>query len=164
MSSKFLTFSVKNLDDIYVNTRSEGFGDEVKRRIMLGTFSLSSGYYDAYFKKAGQVRTLIMQDFAKVFENYDLILGPTAPTVAYDLHSQNQDPVAMYLADILTIPVNLAGLPGISIPAGFADGLPVGLQLIGNHFDEETIYQVAAAFEATTDYHKQAPVIFGGEN
>lgn len=160
----FRSENVKNLDDIYVNTRSEGFGDEVKRRIMLGTFSLSSGYYDAYFKKAGQVRTLIMQDFAKVFENYDLILGPTAPTVAYDLHSQNQDPVAMYLADILTIPVNLAGLPGISIPAGFADGLPVGLQLIGNHFDEETIYQVAAAFEATTDYHKQAPMIFGGEN
>ena len=131
---------------------------------MLGTFSLSSGYYDAYFKKAGQVRTLIMQDFAKVFEKYDLILGPTAPTVAYDLGSQNQDPVAMYLADLLTIPVNLAGLPGISIPAGFADGLPVGLQLIGNHFDEATIYQAAAAFEATTDYHKQQPVIFGGSN
>ena len=126
-------------------------------------FSLSSGYYDAYFKKAGQVRTLIMQDFSKVFEKYDLILGPTAPTVAYDLGSQNQDPVAMYLADLLTIPVNLAGLPGISIPAGFVDGLPVGLQLIGNHFDEATIYQAAAAFEATTDYHKQQPVIFGGE-
>lgn len=154
---------IENLEDVYVKSRSEGFGEEVKRRIMLGTFSLSSGYYDAYFKKAGQVRTLIMQDFAKVFETYDLILGPTAPTVAYDLGSQNQDPVAMYLADLLTIPVNLAGLPGISIPAGFADGLPVGLQLIGNHFDEATIYQVAAAFEATTDYHKQRPVIFGGE-
>lgn len=152
---------IENLEDVYVKSRSQGFGEEVKRRIMLGTFSLSSGYYDAYFKKAGQVRTLIMQDFAKVFEKYDLILGPTAPTVAYDLGSQNQDPVAMYLADLLTIPVNLAGLPGISIPAGFADGLPVGLQLIGNHFDEETIYQVAAAFEATTDYHKQKPVIFG---
>ncbi|VTS18281.1 Asp-tRNA(Asn)/Glu-tRNA(Gln) amidotransferase subunit GatA [Streptococcus gordonii] len=154
---------IENLEDVYVKSRSEGFGEEVKRRIMLGTFSLSSGYYDAYFKKAGQVRTLIMQDFAKVFEKYDLILGPTAPTVAYDLGSQNQDPVAMYLADLLTIPVNLAGLPGISIPAGFADGLPVGLQLIGNHFDEVTIYQAAAAFEATTDYHKQQPVIFGGE-
>ena len=154
---------IENLEDVYVKSRSEGFGEEVKRRIMLGTFSLSSGYYDAYFKKAGQVRTLIMQDFAKVFEKYDLILGPTAPTVAYDLGSQNQDPVAMYLADLLTIPVNLAGLPGISIPAGFADGLPVGLQLIGNHFDEATIYQAAAAFEATTDYHKQQPVIFGGE-
>ena len=155
---------IQNLEDVYVKSRSEGFGEEVKRRIMLGTFSLSSGYYDAYFKKAGQVRTLIMQDFAKVFENYDLILGPTAPTVAYDLGSQNQDPVAMYLADLLTIPVNLAGLPGISIPAGFVEGLPVGLQLIGNHFDEETIYQVAAAFEATTDYHKHQPLIFGGEN
>jgi len=154
---------IENLEDVYVKSRSEGFGEEVKRRIMLGTFSLSSGYYDAYFKKAGQVRTLIMQDFAKVFEKYDLILGPTAPTVAYDLGSQNQDPVAMYLADLLTIPVNLAGLPGISIPAGFVDGLPVGLQLIGNHFDEATIYQTAAAFEATTDYHKQQPVIFGGE-
>ena len=154
---------IENLEDVYVKSRSQGFGEEVKRRIMLGTFSLSSGYYDAYFKKAGQVRTLIMQDFAKVFEKYDLILGPTAPTVAYDLGTQSHDPVAMYLADLLTIPVNLAGLPGISIPAGFADGLPVGLQLIGNHFDEETIYQVAAAFEATTDYHKQKPVIFGGE-
>lgn len=160
----FRSENVKNLEDLYVRTRSEGFGNEVKRRIMLGTFSLSSGYYDAYFKKAGQVRTLIMQDFAKVFESYDLILGPTAPTVAYDLNSQNQDPVSMYLADILTIPVNLAGLPGISIPAGFVDGLPVGLQLIANHFDEERIYQVAAAFEATTDYHQQLPVIFGGEN
>lgn len=154
---------IENLEGVYVKSRSQGFGEEVKRRIMLGTFSLSSGYYDAYFKKAGQVRTLIMQDFARVFEKYDLILGPTAPTVAYDLGTQSHDPVAMYLADLLTIPVNLAGLPGISIPAGFADGLPVGLQLIGNHFDEETIYQVAAAFEATTDYHKQKPVIFGGE-
>ena len=159
----FRAEDIENLEDVYVKTRSQGFGDEVKRRIMLGTFSLSSGYYDAYFKKAGQVRTLIMQDFAKVFENYDLILGPTAPTVAYDLGSQNQDPVAMYLADLLTIPVNLAGLPGISIPAGFVEGLPVGLQLIGNYFDEETIYQAAAAFEATTDYHKQQPVIFGGD-
>ena len=103
----------KNLDDIYVNTRSQGFGDEVKRRIMLGTFSLSSGYYDAYYKKAGQVRTLIIQDFEKVFADYDLILGPTAPSVAFDLDSLNHDPVAMYLADLLTIPVNLAGLPGI---------------------------------------------------
>ena len=153
-----------NLDEIYVNSRSQGFGEEVKRRIMLGTFSLSSGYYDAYYKKAGQVRTLIIQDFEKVFADYDLILGPTAPSVAYDLDSLNHDPVAMYLADLLTIPVNLAGLPGISIPAGFAQGLPVGLQLIGPKYSEETIYQAAAAFEATTDYHKQQPVIFGGDN
>ena len=153
-----------NLDEIYVKTRSQGFGEEVKRRIMLGTFSLSSGYYDAYFKKAGQVRTLIIQDFEKVFADYDLILGPTAPRVAYGLGTQNHDPVAMYLADLLTIPVNLAGLPGISIPAGFVEGLPVGLQLIGPKYSEETVYQVAAAFEATTDYHKQQPVIFGGAN
>ncbi|MCO8240690.1 Asp-tRNA(Asn)/Glu-tRNA(Gln) amidotransferase subunit GatA [Streptococcus suis] len=153
-----------NLDEIYVKTRSQGFGEEVKRRIMLGTFSLSSGYYDAYFKKAGQVRTLIIQDFDKVFADYDLILGPTAPTVAFGLDTLNHDPVAMYLADLLTIPVNLAGLPGLSIPAGFVEGLPVGLQLIGPKYSEETIYQVAAAFEATTDYHKQQPVIFGGAN
>lgn len=153
-----------NLEEIYVKTRSQGFGEEVKRRIMLGTFSLSSGYYDAYFKKAGQVRTLIIQDFEKVFANYDLILGPTAPTVAFGLDTLNHDPVAMYLADLLTIPVNLAGLPGLSIPAGFVEGLPVGLQLIGPKYSEETIYQVAAAFEATTDYHKQQPVIFGGAN
>ena len=159
----YRTENFNNLDDIYVNTRSEGFDEEVKRRIMLGTFSLSSGYYDAYFKKAGQVRTLIIQDFEKVFADYDLILGPTAPSVAFDLDSLSHDPVAMYLADLLTIPVNLAGLPGISIPAGFAQGLPVGLQLIGPKYSEETIYQAAAAFEATTDYHKQQPVIFGGE-
>lgn len=153
---------IKNLEDLFVKSRSEGFGEEVKRRIMLGTYSLSAGFYDAYFKKAGQVRTLIADDFAKVFEKYDLILGPTAPTVAFDLGSRNNDPVAMYLADILTIPVNLAGLPGISIPAGQADGLPVGMQLIGKRYSEETIYQVAAAFEATTDWHKKQPVIFGG--
>ncbi|MGT2743199.1 Asp-tRNA(Asn)/Glu-tRNA(Gln) amidotransferase subunit GatA [Streptococcus plurextorum] len=160
----FRAEDAKNLEEIYVKTRSQGFGDEVKRRIMLGTFSLSSGYYDAYFKKAGQVRTLIIEDFNKVFADYDLILGPTAPTVAFDLDSLSHDPVAMYLADLLTIPVNLAGLPGISIPSGFVDGLPVGLQLIGPKYSEETIYQAAAAFEATTDYHKQQPSIFGGGN
>ncbi|VTS22077.1 Asp-tRNA(Asn)/Glu-tRNA(Gln) amidotransferase subunit GatA [Streptococcus pseudoporcinus] len=159
----FRAENAKSLDDIYVQTRSQGFGDEVKRRIMLGTFSLSSGYYDAYFKKAGQVRTLIIEDFAKVFANYDLILGPTTPSVAFGLDTLNHDPVSMYLADLLTIPVNLAGLPGISIPSGFADGLPVGLQLIGPKYSEETIYQAAAAFEASTDYHKQQPLIFGGD-
>ncbi len=159
----FRADDAKNLEEIYVKTRSQGFGEEVKRRIMLGTFSLSSGYYDAYFKKAGQVRSLIIQDFEKVFADYDLILGPTAPTVAFGLDTLNHDPVAMYLADLLTIPVNLAGLPGISIPAGFVEGLPVGLQLIGPKYSEETIYQAASAFEATTDYHKQQPVIFGGD-
>ena len=159
----YRTENYNNLEDIYVNTRSEGFGDEVRRRIMLGTFSLSSGYYDAYFKKAGQVRTLIIRDFEKIFADYDLILGPTAPSVAFGLDTLNHAPVAMYLADILTIPVNLAGLPGISIPAGFAQGLPVGMQLIGPKYSEETIYQAAAAFESTTDYHKQQPIIFGGD-
>lgn len=160
----FRAENAKTLEDIYVETRRQGFGDEVKRRIMLGTFSLSSGYYDAYFKKAGQVRTLIIQDFDKVFADYDMILGPTAPTPAFDLDSLNHDPVSMYLADILTIPVNLVGLPGISIPAGFVEGLPVGLQLIGPKYSEATLYQVASAFEATTDYHKQQPLIFEGGN
>lgn len=160
----YRTEKYQNLDDIYVNTRSEGFGEEVKRRIMLGTFSLSSGYYDAYYKKAGQVRTLIIRDFEKVFSQYDLILGPTAPSVAFDLDTLNHDPVAMYLADLLTIPVNLAGLPAISIPAGFSQGLPIGLQLIGPKFSESTIYQAAAAFESTTDFHQKKPLIFGGAN
>ncbi|MCU0082639.1 Asp-tRNA(Asn)/Glu-tRNA(Gln) amidotransferase subunit GatA [Streptococcus danieliae] len=160
----FRAEDIENLEDVYVKTRSQGFGDEVKRRIMLGNFSLSSGYYDAYFKKAGQVRTLIMEDFRKVFEGYNLIMGPTAPTVAFDLGSRVEDPIAMYLADLLTIPVNLAGLPGMSLPAGFADGLPVGLQLIANHFQEETLYQAAGAFEAATSYHLEKPAIFGGVN
>jgi aspartyl-tRNA(Asn)/glutamyl-tRNA(Gln) amidotransferase subunit A len=151
---------IKNLEELYVKSRSEGFGPEVQRRIMLGTFSLSAGAYDKHFKKAGQVRTLIINDFAKVFEKYDLILGPTTPSVAWDLGGKINDPIAMYLADLLTIPVNLAGLPGISIPAGFVDGLPVGMQLIGKRYDEATIYQAAAAFEATTDFHKKQPVIF----
>lgn len=155
--------NVETLDDVYVNSRSEGFGTEVKRRIMLGTFSLSSGYYDAHFKKAGQVRTLIKQDFDKVFEDYDLIIGPSSPTVAYSIGQNIQDPVAMYLADLLTIPVNLAGLPGMSIPAGFSEGLPVGLQIIGKHFDENTMYKAAYAFEQATDFHKKLPVILGGE-
>lgn len=158
----FRSENVQSLEDVYVNTRTEGFGDEVKRRIMLGTFSLSAGYYDAYFKKAGQVRTLIMQDFQKVFADYDLIIGPTSPTVAYGIGENINDPITMYQSDILTIPVNLAGLPGMSIPAGLSDGLPVGLQLIGNHFDESTMYKAAFAFEQATDHHKLKPVILGG--
>lgn len=154
--------NVSNLEDVYVNSRSEGFGEEVKRRIMLGTFSLSAGYYDAYFKKAGQVRTLIKQDFDKVFEEYDVIIGPTAPTVAFGLGENIKDPITMYLADLLTIPVNLAGLPGMSIPAGFVDQLPVGLQIIGKHFDESTMYQAAYAFEQATEFHTKKPGILGG--
>lgn len=147
----------KSLDDLYVMSRSEGFGMEVKRRIMLGTFSLSSGYYDAYFKKAGQVRTLIKQDFEKVFNDYDLILGPTTPTTAFNLDENMDDPLTMYMNDILTVPVNLAGVPAISIPCGFSNGLPIGLQLIGKHFDEATIYQAAYAFEQATEFHKEKP-------
>ncbi|MCO8287893.1 Asp-tRNA(Asn)/Glu-tRNA(Gln) amidotransferase subunit GatA [Tetragenococcus halophilus] len=148
------------LEDVYVNSRSEGFGDEVKRRIMLGTFSLSAGYYDAFFKKAAQVRTLIREDFKKVFADYDLILGPTTPTVAFGLGEKIDDPVTMYTNDVLTIPVNLAGLPGMSLPCGFSNDLPIGLQLIGNHFDEETIYKAAYSFEQTTDFHNKTSEIF----
>ncbi|MFD1431498.1 Asp-tRNA(Asn)/Glu-tRNA(Gln) amidotransferase subunit GatA [Lacticaseibacillus yichunensis] len=153
----FRAEDVKNLKDVYVRSRSEGFGPEVKRRIMLGTFSLSAGFYDAYFKKAAQVRTLITNDFAKVFENYDLIIGPTTPTTAFTIGEKVTDPLTMYMNDILTIPANLAGLPAASVPAGFVDGMPVGLHMIGKHFDEQTIYQVAAAFEAANDYVAQIP-------
>lgn len=156
--------NVQDLEDVYVNSRSEGFGDEVKRRIMLGTFSLSAGYYDAYFKKAGQVRTLIRQDFENVFHDYDLIIGPASPTVAFGMGENINDPITMYMSDILTIPVNLAGLPGMSIPAGFSEGLPVGLQIIGKAFDESTMYKAAYAFEQATDFHTKKPAILGGND
>lgn len=148
---------VESLEELYVRTRTEGFGPEVKRRIMLGTFSLSSGFYDAHFKQASKARTLIRRDFENVFQDYDLILGPTTTTTAYGIGEQIDDPIAMYLSDILTVPVNLAGVPAISIPCGFSDGMPVGLQLIGNHFDEKTIYQAAYAFEQATEFHKARP-------
>ncbi|MFD1421750.1 Asp-tRNA(Asn)/Glu-tRNA(Gln) amidotransferase subunit GatA [Lactiplantibacillus songbeiensis] len=159
----FRAQDVKNLEDVYVRSRSEGFGDEVKRRIMLGTFSLSAGYYDAYFHKAGQVRTMIIDDFNKVFNDYDLIIGPTAPTPAFKIGDEISDPVTMYMNDVLTIPVNLAGLPGMSIPAGLADGMPVGLQLIGKSFDESTLYKAGYAFEQATDFHQATPDL-GGTN
>ena len=133
----------QNLEELYKKTRQEGFGDEVKRRIMLGTYALSSGYYDAYYKKAQKVRTLIKQDFERVFENYDIIVGPTAPTTAFDIGAQINDPLTMYANDILTIPINLAGLPSMSIPCGESNGRPIGLQLIGKPFDEKTLYNVA---------------------
>jgi aspartyl-tRNA(Asn)/glutamyl-tRNA(Gln) amidotransferase subunit A len=153
----YRTQNADNLLDLYKKSRAEGFGDEVKRRIMLGTFALSSGYYDAYYKKAQQVRTLIKKDFEDVFEKYDVIIGPTTPTPAFKIGENIDDPLTMYVNDILTIPVNLAGVPGISVPCGFDNGLPLGLQIIGKHFDEETIYRVAHAFENATDYHKQKP-------
>lgn len=155
----YRTPNADNLLDLYKKTRSEGFGDEVKRRIMLGTFALSSGYYDAYYKKAQQVRTLIKKDFEDVFEKYDVIIGPTTPTRAFKIGENIDDPLTMYANDILTIPVNLAGVPAISVPCGFDNGLPLGLQIIGKHFDEATIYRVAHAFEQVTDFHKQKPGI-----
>ncbi|MGW6663659.1 MULTISPECIES: Asp-tRNA(Asn)/Glu-tRNA(Gln) amidotransferase subunit GatA [Peribacillus] len=152
------TDNAETLIEMYKQTRAEGFGDEVKRRIMLGTFSLSSGYYDAYYKKAQKVRTLIKKDFEDVFEKYDVIVGPTTPTPAFKIGEKVDDPLTMYANDILTIPVNLAGVPGISVPCGFAaNGLPLGLQMIGKHFDESTIYRAAHAFEQATDFHKQVP-------
>ena len=157
------TENAENLLEMYKKTRAEGFGDEVKRRIMLGTFALSSGYYDAYYKKAQKVRTLIKNDFEKVFDQYDVIVGPTAPTPAFKMGEKMSDPLTMYANDILTIPVNLAGVPGISVPNGFSNGLPLGLQIIGKHFDESTVYKVAHAFEQATDFHKQKPSLQGVE-
>ncbi|WP_240376040.1 Asp-tRNA(Asn)/Glu-tRNA(Gln) amidotransferase subunit GatA [Bacillus piscicola] len=149
--------SATNLIDMYKETRSQGFGDEVKRRIMLGTFALSSGYYDAYYKKAQKVRTLIKQDFDKIWENYDVVIGPTAPTTAFKVGEKLDDPLTMYANDILTIPVNLAGVPAISVPCGFSGGLPVGLQIIAKPFAEGTIYRTAHAYEQATDHHKEKP-------
>ncbi|MGP4040902.1 Asp-tRNA(Asn)/Glu-tRNA(Gln) amidotransferase subunit GatA [Gracilibacillus sp. D59] len=156
----------KNVDmiDMFKESRAEGFGDEVKRRIMLGTFALSSGYYDAYYKKAQKVRTLIKNDFEKIFDEYDVVVGPTTPTPAYKVGEKIDDPLTMYTDDVLTTPVNLAGLPGISIPCGFSsDGLPIGLQIIGRHFDESMIYRTAYAYEQATDHHKKRPNLGGDQ-
>lgn len=152
--------SAKNLLELYKQSRAEGFGDEVKRRIMLGTYSLSAGTYDAYYKKAQQARTLIKADYDKVFENYDVIIGPTAPTPAFAIGANIEDPMTMYANDILTIPINLAGVPAISVPCGFENGLPLGLQIIGKHFDEETLYRVAYAYEQQTDFATQTPALW----
>lgn len=153
----YSTPNPENLLDLYKKTRSEGFGDEVKRRIMLGTFALSSGFYDAYYKKAQQARTLIKKDFDDIFANYDVVIGPTTPTPAFGIGEVIDDLLTMYARDLLTIPVNLAGLPGISVPCGFTNGLPLGLQIIGKHFDEQTVYRVAHAYEQATEFHKQKP-------
>ncbi|WP_125765117.1 Asp-tRNA(Asn)/Glu-tRNA(Gln) amidotransferase subunit GatA [Levilactobacillus mulengensis] len=154
---------VKNLEDVYVKSRSEGFGEEVKRRIMLGTFSLSAGFYDAYFIKAAKVRTVIINDFKAVLKDHDFIMGPVAPTTAFGIGDEIKDPITMYMNDVLTIPVNLAGLPGLSLPAGFSNNLPVGMQLIGRPFDESTLYKAGYAFEQNTDFHLEVPTL-GGQN
>ncbi len=149
-----------DLLDLYMQTRSEGFGSEVKRRIMLGTYALSSGYYDAYYKKALQVRTLIKNGFDEAFKKYDLVLGPTAPTTAYKIGEKADNPLEMYLGDIYTVSVNIAGLPGLIVPCGFdAGGLPIGLQLIGKPFGESTLLRVGYTFEQNTDFHKRKPNI-----
>ncbi len=141
-----------------MNTRAQGFGQEVKRRIMLGTYTLSAGYYDAYYRKAQQVRTLIKNDFDSAFEKVDLIVTPTTPTTAFRIGEKIEDPLQMYLNDIFTISVNLAGLPALSLPCGLSgEGLPIGLQIIGKHFDEETLLKVAYRYEQSTDWHKRRP-------
>ena len=147
----------EDLLDLYCRTRGEGFGAEVKRRVMTGTYVLSAGYYDAYYLKAQKVRQLIAQDFKEAFADVDVIAGPTAPTTAFALGEKTDDPITMYLNDIYTIGANLAGLPGISVPCGMADGLPVGLQMVGPHFGEETILACAHQYQQLTDWHAQTP-------
>jgi aspartyl-tRNA(Asn)/glutamyl-tRNA(Gln) amidotransferase subunit A len=155
----YRTNNSKNLLGMYKKTREEGFGQEVKRRIMLGTYALSSGYYDAYYLKAQKVRTLIKRDFDEAFKICDVLVTPTAPTPAFKIGEKFDNPIQMYLSDIFTISINLAGVPAMSIPCGFSKGLPIGLQIIGKHFDEETIIRAAYTFEQNTDYHKIKPKI-----
>ena len=150
----------KDLEDLYKRSRGEGFGEEVKRRIMVGTYALSAGYYDAYYLKAQQIRHLISDDFKKAFEQVDVIMGPTSPTTAFNIGEKTDDPVSMYLSDIYTIAVNLAGLPGMSIPAGFNNNMPVGLQIIGNYFDESRLLNIAHQYQQNTDWHRQVPENF----
>ncbi len=150
----------QDLTDLYKRSRAEGFGDEVKRRIMVGTYALSAGFYDAYYVQAQKVRRLIKNDFARAFEQCDVIAGPTSPCLAFGLGEKQADPIAMYLSDIYTIATNLAGLPGMSIPAGLHQGLPVGLQLIGNYWAESRLLNVAHRYQQVTDWHKQTPEAF----
>jgi len=148
-----------NMWEAMEKTKQFGFGAEVKRRIMLGTYALSAGYYDAYYLKAQKVRTLIRREFDQAFEKYDALITPTSPTVPFKIGEKVDDPMQMYLSDVCTLPINIAGLPAISIPAGFADGLPMGMQIIGKPFDEETILRIAFAYEQATDWHKRKPPI-----
>jgi len=157
----------EDLEDMYARSRDEGFGAEVKRRILTGTFALSSGYYDAYYLKAQKVRTLISQDFKDAFEKVDVIATPTSPIPAFKSGEKTEDPLTMYLSDIFTIAVNLAGLPGLSQPCGFAEDLPVGLQWIAPAWQEDKILAAASAYEAATDWHTKTPIAFaanGGES
>ena len=153
----YRTKEYDDLMDMYFKTRQEGFGDEVKRRILIGTYVLSAGYFDAYYLKAQKIRRLIANDFKVAYEKCDVIMGPSAPSVAFKSGEKQEDPLAMYMQDIFTISTNLAGLPAMSIPAGFVDGLPVGLQLIGNHFDEAKILNAAHIYQINTDWHLRRP-------
>ncbi len=154
----YRTKDFNDLDELYVNSRTEGFGEEVKRRIMLGTYVLSSGYYDAYYKRAQQVRTLIVENFKKAFETCDVIMIPTAPNTSFKFGAHNASPLEMYLEDIYTVPVNIAGLPGISVPGGFdSNGMPIGIQFIAKAFDENNLLQVAYTYEQNTNYHNEKP-------
>ena len=156
------TKNAENLIETYYKSRSEGFGTEVKRRIMLGSFVLSSGYFDAYYKKALKVRGLIKKAFDEAYEKYDMILSPVSPTAAYEIGGQISDPIAMYMADIYTVSINLAGLPAISVPCGFTSGgLPIGMQFIGNSFEEKKLIRMADTYQQLTDYHTKRPEIFG---
>jgi aspartyl-tRNA(Asn)/glutamyl-tRNA(Gln) amidotransferase subunit A len=153
-------FSYQEAETMWDNmdaTRQHGFGDEVKRRIMLGTYALSAGYYDAYYLKAQKVRTLIRREFDAAFQSFDVLVSPVSPTPAFRLGEKVDDPLEMYLSDVCTLPINIAGLPGMSVPAGFAEGLPVGLQVIGKPFDEETVLRVAYAFQEAGDWHQARP-------
>lgn len=150
----------KDLEDLYKRSRAEGFGEEVKRRILVGTYALSAGYYDAYYIKAQQIRRLISDDFVKAFEKVDVIMGPSSPETAFNIGEKSDDPISMYLSDIYTIAVNLAGLPGMSVPAGFDNNMPVGLQIIANHFDESRLLNVAHQYQLKTDWHKAIPDAF----
>jgi aspartyl-tRNA(Asn)/glutamyl-tRNA(Gln) amidotransferase subunit A len=156
-----LSTEADSLREMYERTRGEGFGAEVKRRIMLGTYALSSGYYDAYYVKAQKVRTLIKRDFDQAFERVDAIVAPTSPTVAFPIGARTDDPYQMYLADVFTIPANMAGIPGVAIPCGFSDGLPVSLQVLGKPFDEATVLAIAHAYEQSTEWHRQHPALEG---
>ena len=160
----YRTSDFNDLDELYRKSRTEGFGPEVKRRIMLGTYVLSSGYYDAYYKRAQQVRTLIVENFKKAFEECDVIMIPTAPNTAFKFGAHDASPLEMYLEDIYTVPVNMAGLPGISVPGGFdTNGMPIGIQFIAKAFDEKNLLQVAYAFEQNTTYHNEKPTIEEGK-
>ena len=156
----YRTSEAADLNDLYCRSRAEGLGPEVKRRIMVGTFALSTGYYDAYYLKAQKIRRLIAEDFRQAFERVDLIAGPTSPSVAFPLGDKIADPLSMYACDVNTCSVNLAGLPALSAPAGFVDGLPVGLQLIGEYFSEGTLLAVAHRYQQLTDWHTQVPPAF----